>query len=81
MAAPCGRCTAWLCIAFTLTVITNFALRGLALPPPAWVTYAPLAALLLTGLCLFAQPYAGRWRQTLQAGVAGRTALGADSYR
>jgi cellulose synthase/poly-beta-1,6-N-acetylglucosamine synthase-like glycosyltransferase len=54
----------WLSIAFTLTVIANFAAmtRG---QPPAWLTYSPLlplAFLLLTGLYLFALPYAARWR-------------------
>ena len=49
----------WLSIAFTVTVIANFAAmtRG---QPPAWVTYSPLfplALLLLTGLYLFALPY------------------------
>ena len=54
----------WLSIAFTLTVIANFAAmtRG---QPPAWVTYSPLlplALLLLTGLYLFALPYMARRR-------------------
>jgi hypothetical protein len=56
----------WVSIAFTLTVITNFAAlaqgRGM---PPSWITYSPLlplALLLLTGLYLFALPYAARWR-------------------
>ncbi|HZF67912.1 MAG TPA: hypothetical protein VEZ47_07735 [Gemmatirosa sp.] len=49
---------------FTAAVVANFAAmtRG---QPPAWVTYAPLpplAVLLLTGLYLFALPYAARWR-------------------
>jgi hypothetical protein len=48
-------------IAFTLAVAANFAAmaRGGGTVPP-WITYAPLlplAVLLLTGLCLFAQPY------------------------
>ena len=54
----------WLSIVFTLTVIANFVAlsRG---TPPAWVTYSPLfplALLLLTGLYMFALPYATRWR-------------------
>ena len=54
----------WLSIVFTLTVIANFVAlsRG---TPPAWVTYSPLfplALLLLTGLYMFALPYAARWR-------------------
>jgi hypothetical protein len=54
----------WLSIAFTVTVIANFAAmtRG---QPPAWVTYSPLfplALLLLTGAYLFALPYVAGWR-------------------
>jgi len=54
----------WLSIAFTLTVIANFAAmtRG---QPPAWVTYSPLlplALLLFTGLYMFVLPYATKWR-------------------
>ncbi len=56
----------WLSIAFTLTVVANFVALGLARgrQPPVWVTYAPLlplAALLFTGLYLFALPYAARY--------------------
>jgi hypothetical protein len=54
----------WLSIAFTLTVITNFVAMTQG-QPPAWVTYSPLfplAFLLLTGLYLFALPYAAKWR-------------------
>lgn len=62
----------WLSIAFTVTVIANFAAlaRGSGAPPP-WVTYSPLlplAVLLLTGLYLFALPYATRWRGGRRAG-------------
>jgi hypothetical protein len=42
----------WLSIAFTVTVIANFAAMGLG-EPPAWVVYSPLLPLLLllfTGL-------------------------------
>lgn len=52
----------WVSIAFTLTVIANFVVRIWTEPPP-WVTYAPLApllVLLLSGLYLFMLPYAGR---------------------
>ena len=52
----------WVSMAFTLTVIANFAAmtRG---TPPAWITYAPLlplALLLISGLYLFALPYVDR---------------------
>ena len=54
----------WTSIAFTLTVIANFAFmtRG---TPPALVTYSPLvplALLLFTGLYLFALPYFAKQR-------------------
>jgi hypothetical protein len=57
----------WVSIAFTITVIANFvalAQTGGALPPP-WITYSPLlplALLMLSGLYLFALPYAVKWR-------------------
>jgi heme A synthase len=54
----------WMSIAFTLTVIATFiALAQKA--PIVWVSYTPLlplALLTLTGLYLFALPYAARWR-------------------
>lgn len=56
----------WLSIAFTVTVIANFVVlaqgRG---TPPNWVTYSPLfplALLLISGLYMFALPYAAKWR-------------------
>jgi len=57
----------WMSVAFTATVIANFVAIALAhgrMPPP-WVTYSPLlplVLLLLTGLYLFALPYATKWR-------------------
>ena len=56
----------WLSIAFTLTVIANFAAMTQG-PPPAWITYSPLpplAFLLLSGLYLFALPYLAKRRAT-----------------
>jgi len=60
----------WLSIAFTVTVIANFVVlaRGDGMPPP-WVTYSPLlplALLMLTGLYMFALPYATKWRNRRQ---------------
>jgi len=56
----------WVSIAFTATVIANFVARFQGQgEPPAWVTYSPLPPLfllLVTGLYLFALPYAARWR-------------------
>ncbi len=54
----------WLSIVFTLTVVANFVAMGLG-QPPAWLVYAPLPPLflmLLTGLYMFVQPYATKWR-------------------
>ncbi len=54
----------WLSIAFTATVVANFVAMGLG-EPPAAVVYAPLLPLflmLVTGLYLFALPYAARRR-------------------
>ena len=58
----------WISMAFTITVVANFgalALLGGAMPP--WVTYAsllPLAVLVLSGLYLFALPYAAKGRRS-----------------
>jgi hypothetical protein len=55
----------WVSIAFTLTVIANFAVMAVKGQPPAWITYSPLLPLfllLLTGLYLFALPYLARRR-------------------
>ena len=56
----------WVSIAFTVTVIANVVALSLGRgQPPAWVTYSPLPplfVLLLTGLYLFALPYAAKWR-------------------
>ena len=52
----------WLSIAFTLTVIANFAVR-IKGEPPLWVTYSPLPPLFLllfSGLYMFALPYVRR---------------------
>jgi hypothetical protein len=49
----------WLSIAFTLTVIANFAVR-IKGEPPMWVTYSPLPflfLLLFSGLYMFVLPY------------------------
>jgi hypothetical protein len=54
----------WLSIAFTVTVIANFAVRGLG-EPPVWLVYSPLAPLFLllfSGLYMFVLPYAAKPR-------------------
>lgn len=55
----------WLSIIFTLTVIANFALMALSMPP-TWVVYAPLPPLFLlmfSGLYMFALPYVSKGRR------------------
>ena len=54
----------WLSIAFTVAVIINLIAISQQ-QPPLWVgllALFPLILLLLTGLYLFALPYASRWR-------------------
>ena len=54
----------WLSMAFTVSVIATFIALAQE-EPVVWVTYGPLfplALLLLTGLYLFALPYATKWR-------------------
>ena len=54
----------WLAIVFTVSVIVTFvALKQEK--PLVWVSYVPLfplALLAVTGLYLFALPYAAKWR-------------------
>lgn len=64
----------WLSMAFTLTVIANFAVRAWGEPPP-WVTYAPLLPLFLllfSGLYMFVLPYASRRRGDEEKRVHGK---------
>jgi hypothetical protein len=60
----------WTSIAFTLAVVvTTIALAREN--PVIWVSYVPLfplAVLFLTGLYLFALPYATKWRRGRKAG-------------
>ena len=57
----------WLSIAFTVAVIVNIV-NIVAMgqkEPPVWVgllALLPLVLLMLTGLYMFALPYATRWR-------------------
>lgn len=64
----------WVSIAFTLGVMVNMAvmsqLKGDA-QPPVWVgllALVPLILLLVSGLYLFALPYAAKWRGSQRAG-------------
>lgn len=54
----------WVCIAFVAGVITYMVAMGQG-QPPMWMgllALVPLILLLVTGLYLFAMPYAARWR-------------------
>jgi hypothetical protein len=54
----------WLSIVFTVTVVITFIALAQE-KPVVWVSYVPLlplALLALTGLYLFALPYATQWR-------------------
>ncbi|QSX77916.1 hypothetical protein [Agrilutibacter solisilvae] len=60
----------WLSIAFTLAVIANLVVMGKG-QIAVWVglaTLVPLALLLVTGLYMFALPYAAKWRGRSRAG-------------
>jgi hypothetical protein len=57
----------WMSIFFTATVILNIVVMSMApgQQPPPLVVYSPLLplfVLMLTGLYMFALPYAVRWR-------------------
>ena len=65
----------WMSIAFTVGVITYMVamVTGPGEQPPVWMgllALLPLIALLLTGLYLFALPYAAKWRSRRRMGVA-----------
>lgn len=63
----------WLSLAFTITVVANFVVRGFG-EPPAWVTYAPLLPLFLllfSGLTMFVLPHAAKWRSQAEVGAQG----------
>jgi hypothetical protein len=60
----------WLSIAFTVAVIVNIVALGQK-EPAVWVgllALLPLGLLLLTGLYLFALPYAAKWRSAQRTG-------------
>jgi cellulose synthase/poly-beta-1,6-N-acetylglucosamine synthase-like glycosyltransferase len=61
----------WLSIAFTVTVVANFVVRGLG-EPPLWVVYSPLIPLFLllfSGLYMFVLPYAAGQRGERRVGA------------
>ena len=59
----------WLSIAFTVAAIVNFVavVRRKYTPSLGLLAVFPLALLLLTGLYLFALPYATKWRGARRA--------------
>jgi quinol-cytochrome oxidoreductase complex cytochrome b subunit len=63
----------WISLAFTVGVVTNMAVMSQLKAqeqPPVWVglmALIPLILLLVTGLYLFALPYAAKWRSGQRA--------------
>jgi len=60
----------WMSVVFTVSVIVTFIALSQK-NPVIWVSYVPLfplALLTVTGLYLFALPYATRWRSGHQPG-------------
>ena len=61
----------WMALVFIAAVIANFVAIGMG-KPIMWLYYvplAPLALLALTGLYLFALPYAEKWFGGRRAGA------------
>ena len=60
----------WLSMAFTVAVIVNIVAIGMKKYSNSMglLAVAPLALLFLTGLYLFALPYAARWRSERRTG-------------
>jgi hypothetical protein len=59
----------WLSIIFTMVVVAIFITLGLGKAPAMWVYYLPLlplALLMITGLYMFALPYAASWNRRSQ---------------
>lgn len=60
----------WTSIAFTLTIAGIFVVLALGTQPAMWVYYVPLFplyVLLPTGLYMFVQPHAAKWRSRRRA--------------
>ena len=63
----------WLAIAFTVAVIANIVAM-VQEEQAVWIgilALLPLVFLMLSGLYMFALPYAGKWRSGRSAGGAG----------
>ena len=64
----------WLSMIFTAVVVVIFIMMGVGKEPAYWVYFLPLfplALLMLTGLYMFALPYATKWRGRRRAGAQG----------
>lgn len=62
----------WLSIIFTAVVIGIFITLGAGQEPAYWVYFLPLfplGVLMLTGLYMFALPYAAKWREGRRSGA------------
>ncbi|TIM34677.1 MAG: hypothetical protein E5Y61_10925 [Mesorhizobium sp.] len=62
----------WLSIIFTAVVAAIFITLGVGVEPAYWVylmPLIPLGLLMLSGLYLFALPYATNWRSRRRNGV------------
>ena len=60
----------WLSVAFTAGFVANIIAMSGGGEPPGWVyllALIPLFLLFPTGLYMFVQPYAARWRSGRQA--------------
>lgn len=63
----------WMAVAFTLGFLVNTVMIALAkgAQPASWVyllVLIPLFLLMPTGLYMFVQPYAEKWRRSRRAG-------------
>lgn len=67
------RAHRWVSVAFTVAVVVNIVGMGLD-AQAVWLgllALPPLALLLVTGIYLFALPYASRWRRVESARAGG----------
>jgi len=61
----------WTSIVFTAVVVAIFVTLGAGTEPASWVYFLPLLPLfllMLTGLYMFALPYAAKWHGGRRAG-------------
>ena len=65
----------WLSIAFTVAAIINIValMQGVQAAWIGMLALLPLVLLMLTGLYLFALPYAARWRAPQRSRAQART--------